>query len=141
MRLLFSMTMLSSSTKWKLSTDGSADSTTSVSHAGPVLPFCDAVLPFYDAMRSFDHIGHSRRASATILRSEAFYTASYQTDTISMSDLDVSLHVELVNLTGIYDGQAIFEVGNNNSLWKARAKKNARVPSAIDRNACLRQLE
>jgi hypothetical protein len=93
-----------------------ANSTISVTHAGPV-------PPFYDVMRSFDHIGHSRRASATILRSEAFYTASYQTDTISMSDLDVSLHVELVNLTGIYDSQAIFEVGNNNSLWKARADK------------------
>ena len=40
-----------------------------------------------------------------------------------MYDLDVSLHVELVNLTGVYDGQAIFEVGNKNLLWKARADK------------------
>jgi hypothetical protein len=102
-----------------LSTDGSAVSTTSVSHAGPV-PL------FYEAMRYIDRIGHSRRASATILRSEAFYTAGYHADPISMSglnNLDVSLHVELVNLTGIYDGQAIFEVGNKNLLWKARADK------------------
>jgi hypothetical protein len=91
MRSLFSMTiMLSYSTKWNVSTDGSADSTT--------------------------HIGCSRRASAAILRSKAFYTACYHADPISMYDLDVSLHVELVNLTGTYDGQAIFEVGNNNSL-------------------------
>jgi hypothetical protein len=74
-------------------------------------------------MRYIDRIGHSRRASATILRSEAFYTASYHADPISMYDLDVSLHVELVNLTGVYDGQAIFEVGNKNLLWKARADK------------------
>ena len=72
-----------------------ANSTISVTHAGPVPPFY-----------------------------EAFYIPDLHTNLISMSDLDdlgVSMHIENGKLTGFYNGQAIFEVDKKNSLWKARA--------------------
>lgn len=74
-----------------------ADSTISVTHAGPVPPFY-----------------------------EAFYIPNLHTNLISMSDLDdlgVSMHIEHGKLTGFYEGNAIFEVDKKNSLWKARADK------------------
>ena len=74
-----------------------ADSTISVTHAGPVPPFY-----------------------------EAFYIPNLHTNLISMSDLDdlgVSMHIEHGKLTGFYEGVAIFEVDKKNSLWKARADK------------------
>jgi hypothetical protein len=74
-----------------------ADSTISVTHAGPVPPFF-----------------------------EAFYIPGLHTNLISMSDLDdlgVSMHIENGKLTCIYNGKAIFEVDKKNSLWKARADK------------------